>query len=166
MLQPLVVVRAAVRPNHRRASARFFSKHLGRPTRATCPCFPNTPIRVGALPKHLPAFFSHSALRSQFPKVGNKHHQHAVKLSLQQQIDRSRASAEMFDRAYSRDVEVIKSVEENLISVFNKVCDVSCPFVTQGVVSCHCCRFTHRTGQTRRLHVHGRFKKRQQKTRT
>lgn len=42
-------------------------------------------------------------------------------MSLQQQIDRSRVTAEIYDRAYSRDVEVIKSIEDSLISVFNKV---------------------------------------------
>lgn len=44
-----------------------------------------------------------------------------MKLSLQLQIDRSRATAKEYDHAYSRDVEVIKSIEESLISVFNKV---------------------------------------------
>lgn len=55
------------------------------------------------------------------PKAGSKRDQQAVKLSLQQQIDRSRATAEVYDQAYSRDVDVIKSIEESLISVFNKV---------------------------------------------
>lgn len=54
-------------------------------------------------------------------KAGSKSDQHAVKRSLQQQIDRSRSMAEMHDHAYSKDVEVIKSVEDGLISVFNKV---------------------------------------------
>ena len=54
-------------------------------------------------------------------KAGSKSGQHAVKLSLQQQIDRSRATAKEYDHAYRRDVEVIKSIEESLISVFNKV---------------------------------------------
>lgn len=53
-------------------------------------------------------------------KAGSKRGQQAVKLSLQQQIDRSRATAKEYDQAYSRDVEVIKSIEESLISVFNK----------------------------------------------
>ncbi|CAM9835805.1 unnamed protein product [Pylaiella littoralis] len=51
----------------------------------------------------------------------SKRDQQAVKLSLQLQIDRSRATAKEYDHAYSRDVEVIKSIEESLISVFNKV---------------------------------------------
>ncbi|CAM9192722.1 unnamed protein product [Ascophyllum nodosum] len=54
-------------------------------------------------------------------QAGIKRNQQAVKQSLQRQIDRSRASAETYDQAYSRDVEVIKSIEESLISVFNKV---------------------------------------------
>eukprot|EP00903_Cladosiphon_okamuranus_P010122 g9585.t1 len=54
-------------------------------------------------------------------QAGSKNGQHAVKLSLQQQIDRSRATAKEYDHAYRRDVEVIKSIEESLISVFNKV---------------------------------------------
>lgn len=54
-------------------------------------------------------------------QAGSKSGQHAVKLSLQQQIDRSRATAKEYDHAYRRDVEVIKSIEESLISVFNKV---------------------------------------------
>ncbi|CAM9611440.1 unnamed protein product, partial [Scytosiphon promiscuus] len=54
-------------------------------------------------------------------QAGSKRGQQAVKLSLQQQIDRSRTTAKDYDRAYSRDVEVIKSIEESLISVFNKV---------------------------------------------
>lgn len=57
-------------------------------------------------------------------QAGRKRDQQAVKMSLQQQIDRSRATAEMYDQAYSRDVEVIKSIEDSLISVFNKVSEV------------------------------------------
>lgn len=56
-------------------------------------------------------------------KTRSQRDQQAVKMSLQHQIDRSRATAEVYDQAYSRDVEVIKSIEESLISVFNKVHD-------------------------------------------
>lgn len=61
-------------------------------------------------------------------KAGSKSGQHAVKLSLQQQIDSSRATAKEYDQAYRRDVEVIKSIEESLISVFNKVRAVAASF--------------------------------------
>ncbi|CAM9968065.1 unnamed protein product, partial [Ectocarpus fasciculatus] len=54
-------------------------------------------------------------------QAGSKKSQQAVKLSLQQQIDRYRSTAKDHDRAYGRDVEAIKSIEESLISVFNKV---------------------------------------------
>ncbi|CBJ29526.1 outer dynein arm docking complex protein oda-dc [Ectocarpus siliculosus] len=54
-------------------------------------------------------------------EAGSKKSQQAVKLSLQQQIDRYRSTAKDHDRAYGRDVEAIKSIEESLISVFNKV---------------------------------------------
>ena len=55
-----------------------------------------------------------------------------MKLSLQQQIDRSRATAKEYDHAYRRDVEVIKSIEESLISVFNKASQVrDVPFIVR-----------------------------------
>lgn len=56
-----------------------------------------------------------------FLQAGRKRDQQAVKICLKQQIDRSRSSAEVYDLAYSRDIEVIKSIQDSLISVFNKV---------------------------------------------
>jgi hypothetical protein len=50
-----------------------------------------------------------------------KSDQQQMKAELQHQIVKARAKAEDYDAAYRRDLDVIKSVEESLTSVFNKV---------------------------------------------
>ncbi|CAM9631789.1 unnamed protein product, partial [Choristocarpus tenellus] len=57
----------------------------------------------------------------QLSQTGKKSDQQKVKAGLQERIDRSRVSAEGYDGAYCRDIEVIKSIENSLMSVFNKV---------------------------------------------
>ncbi|CAM9435682.1 unnamed protein product, partial [Discosporangium mesarthrocarpum] len=54
-------------------------------------------------------------------QAGKKMDQQRVKAGLQEQIDHSRTSAKGYDQTYARDIKVIKSIEESVISVFNKV---------------------------------------------
>jgi hypothetical protein len=58
---------------------------------------------------------------STLTRHSRKSDQQQMKAELQHQIVKARAKAEDYDAAYRRDLDVIKSVEESLTSVFNKV---------------------------------------------
>ncbi|CAM9322362.1 unnamed protein product [Chrysoparadoxa australica] len=65
-----------------------------------------------------------STIANEIERLGQGSHssrQERMKAELQAQIERSKSKAEEFDEQYRRDLDVIKSIEESIVSVFNRV---------------------------------------------